>query len=126
MWIGGCDVLVRYMSRSHAAVSHFSHVIGRVGLQDGPLLPAIMIIVCKFMSVLTLYMPVHAYAYGSHLVLQRIEAPVRGEAPDKQLYGGKDVQDRSWGQDQLNPELRANTADPSKRIGEFAPSDAMR
>ncbi|KAK9861195.1 hypothetical protein WJX84_009569 [Apatococcus fuscideae] len=54
----------------------------------------------------------------------RIEAPVRDGIPD----GGKPVDQRNWGQEKLNPEIKSESSDPSSRFmgSDFSASDTMR
>lgn len=49
---------------------------------------------------------------------------MRGGIPD----GGKPVDERNWGQEKLNPELKAESSDPNKRFmgSDFSASDTMR
>lgn len=56
----------------------------------------------------------------------KIEAPVRETTPDSSLYGGKPVQERNWGQDDLNPELRDNTPEWKPPGSDISAADAMR
>lgn len=58
--------------------------------------------------------------------VQKIEAPVRKTAPDAQLYGGKKVQERDWGQSDLNPELRDKTPEWKPPGSEISAADAWR
>lgn len=56
--------------------------------------------------------------------LQKIEAPVRGGIPD----GGKPVDERNWGQNDLNPKIKAESSDPSMRVPgtDFSASETFR
>lgn len=56
--------------------------------------------------------------------LQKIEAPVRSGIPD----GGPPVDERNWGQNDLNPKIKAESSDPSKRFlgSDFSASETFR
>ena len=49
---------------------------------------------------------------------------MRGGIPDQ----GKPVDERNWGQEKLNPALKAESSDPNKRFmgSDFSASDTMR
>ena len=55
---------------------------------------------------------------------QKIEAPVRDSIPD----GGKPVAERTWGQNELNKELKSEAFNPDTKIlgTEVGGADAMR
>lgn len=53
--------------------------------------------------------------------MQKIEAPVRGGVPD----GGKPVDERNWGQEELNPALK-NSPDLKPLDSDISAADAMR
>ena len=56
--------------------------------------------------------------------LQKIEAPVRSGIPD----GGPPVSERNWGQEQLNPKMKAESSDDSKKVpgSEFSATEVFR
>lgn len=51
---------------------------------------------------------------------------MRETTPDASLYGGKPVQERNWGQEDLNPELRDNTPEWKPPGSDISAADAMR
>lgn len=53
--------------------------------------------------------------------LQKIEAPVRDSIPD----GGKPVDQRNWGQEELNPKLK-DSPDLKPFDSDISAADAMR
>ena len=53
--------------------------------------------------------------------MQKIEAPVRDSVPD----GGKPVDQRNWGQEELNPALK-NSPDLKPFDSDISAADAMR
>ncbi len=51
---------------------------------------------------------------------------MRETTPDASLYGGKPVQERNWGQEDLNPELRDNTPEWKPPGSDISAADAWR
>lgn len=70
-------------------------------------------------------MTIYLYIWPSLLItccaLQKIEAPVRDTIPD----GGKPVDQRNWGQDDLNPDLK-NDQLLKPFDSDISAADAMR